>query len=168
MARYKVGDRIVSGDTEVVVGGIRYFPGRLTPADRVARGITDVPEPAPVDHQFYEQAGDGPPRPRAVSEICAAVLHPAIKAQARVLILSVFPEWRQANMTARAVELLRKGEASWTAAETAEAAVIEGAWGWIKAVRARSGALEVEASALTFEAALAWQPHDWPAPPAGA
>jgi hypothetical protein len=35
-----------------------------------------------------------------------------------------------------------KGEVTWTAAEQVEAAALDGAWGWIKAVRAASDVLE--------------------------
>ncbi|MEO5337112.1 MAG: hypothetical protein H7841_09495 [Magnetospirillum sp. WYHS-4] len=70
-----------------------------------------------------------------------------VKAEARRRINARFPEWRQANMTARAVELIRRGEATWTEAEQAEAALIDAAWAWIKSVRAASDAIEVRLAA---------------------
>jgi hypothetical protein len=69
----------------------------------------------------------------------------AIKAEARRRILAVFPDWKQANMTARGVELvkLRALNGLWTTGELAEADALQAAWDWIKAVRAASDALEV-------------------------
>lgn len=66
----------------------------------------------------------------------------AVKKAARNRILSRYPEWRQANMTARGVELLHLGEANWTAAEKQEGDALRAAWSWIKAVRMASDALE--------------------------
>lgn len=61
----------------------------------------------------------------------------AIKVGARARILARLPEWKQANMTARAVELVSLGQASGPEWEAMQAA-----WNWIKAVRAHSDALE--------------------------
>jgi hypothetical protein len=65
-----------------------------------------------------------------------------IKEEAQRRILARFPEWRQFNLTMRFTELLRKGEALWTAAERADATAFQGAWDWIKSVRAASNTLE--------------------------
>lgn len=66
-----------------------------------------------------------------------------IKLIARDHILAVFPEWRQANMTARSVELTRAGIAGdLTAGEQAEEAAIQAAWDWVKSVRSYSDTLE--------------------------
>ena len=61
-----------------------------------------------------------------------------IKAGARARILARLPEWKQANMTARAVELVALGQTS-----GAEWAAMQTAWDWIKAVRAHSDVLEL-------------------------
>ena len=66
----------------------------------------------------------------------------AVKAEARRRILALYPDWKQANLTARGVELLRKGEARWTAEELAEADAIHAAWDWVKSVRSASDAIE--------------------------
>lgn len=67
----------------------------------------------------------------------------SIKREARRRIVSVYPEWAQANMTARGVELTNiRHERQWTVEEEAEAAVLQQAWDWIKAARAASNALE--------------------------
>jgi hypothetical protein len=66
-----------------------------------------------------------------------------IKLIARDHILAVFPEWKQANMTARSVELTRAGiEGDLTAGEQAEEAAIQAAWDWVKSVRSYSDTLE--------------------------
>lgn len=61
----------------------------------------------------------------------------AVKAEARRRIVAAFPEWKQANMTARAVELIRDGDL-----EHADMVGLTVAWGWIKSVREASNALE--------------------------
>lgn len=72
----------------------------------------------------------------------ADVLVPKIKAKARDVILSRLPEWKQANMTARAVELVGAGQAS-----GAEWDAMQALWAWVKAVREHSDALEAQALA---------------------
>lgn len=67
-----------------------------------------------------------------------------VKVEARRRILLRFPEWKQANMTARGVELtlvLASG-GQWSPQEQAEADALQGAWDWIKQVRVASDALE--------------------------
>jgi hypothetical protein len=68
-----------------------------------------------------------------------------IKAEARRRILGKYPEWKQANMTARMVELnkIRASVGSWTAGEQIEVDVIQSAWDWVKSVRSASDALEL-------------------------
>ena len=64
-----------------------------------------------------------------------------IDGEARKRILAAYPEWKQANMTARALELMAKGQVNWTDAEQADIHNITAAWGWIKAVRDASNAI---------------------------
>lgn len=68
----------------------------------------------------------------------------AIKLAAREDVLARFPEWKQSNMTARAVELLeaKAAGAKWSPDEQAEADAIRNAWAWIKERRAQSDAEE--------------------------
>lgn len=68
----------------------------------------------------------------------------AIKEQARKRILAVLPEWKQANATARAVEMVASGQASgpeWEAMQTA--------WAWVKAIREYSNSLEQQAAQMS-------------------
>jgi hypothetical protein len=68
-----------------------------------------------------------------------------IKAEAGKRILVRYPQWKQANMTARMVELnkIRASVGSWTAGEQIEVDVIQSAWDWVKSVRSASDALEL-------------------------
>ncbi len=63
-----------------------------------------------------------------------------VKTEARRRIVAVFPEWKQMNMTARAVELLTIQPLS--GADLAEYEALQSAWAWIKRVRATSNTLE--------------------------
>lgn len=92
------------------------------------------------------------PEPRPTdAEIAAAALpaaqaakRAAIKTAARQIILSRYPEWRQANLTARAVELVSLNETSGP-----EWQQLQSIWAWIQAVRARSDLLEADVAACT-------------------
>jgi hypothetical protein len=87
---------------------------------------------------------------RAAAQAVLAAFDPqavpaeAVKAQARRRILARYPDWRQANMTARGVELAFKAAQglALSPAEAAEAAALQAAWSWIKAIRATADALE--------------------------
>jgi hypothetical protein len=80
-----------------------------------------------------------------------------IKLVARDHILAVFPAWKQANMTARSVDLTRAGLAgNLTAGEQAEEAAILAAWDWVKSVRTYSDTMEA-----AYEAAEDKQGFDY-------
>jgi hypothetical protein len=101
-----------------------YPPNWLTnvkPEQLTRRGIvkTAIPDPEPV--------------PPSVDQV---------KGEAQRRIYEVYPQWKQANMTARAVELVRKGEANWTAQEQAESQALDAAWVWVKSIREKSNTLE--------------------------
>jgi hypothetical protein len=95
------------------------------------------------------------PRPTD-AEIAAAALPAAkaakkqqIKAATRAHILARYPEWRQANLTARAVELVSLGQT--TGPEWGQMQAI---WNWIKATRARSDLLESDVDNCTTAEAV--------------
>lgn len=80
----------------------------------------------------------------------AAPIIVEVKLHARERILARYPDWRQANMTARSVELtetLATGGVL-TADEQAEVAAMKAAWAWIKSVRVKSGEHEAAINAL--------------------
>lgn len=126
-----------------------------------------------LDVDFVAYAADGgckiewlsaKPRPTD-AEIAAAALPAAkaakkqqIKQVARARILARYPEWMQANLTARAVELVSLNETSGP-----EWQQMQSIWAWIKAVRARSDLLEADVAACTTVAAVdAVQLSGWP------
>ncbi len=82
------------------------------------------------------------------------------KAESRRRILALAPEWKQRNMLARSIELLRKDPtiSGLTAAEANEAAKIEKAWAKITAVRTASNQLEAEITNGTYTR----NARDWP------
>lgn len=90
-------------------------------------------------------------------------LSAAVKAEAARRILALAPDWKQRNATARAVELVRKGEAAWTADEAAEAAGIEALWTRIKAIRGASDRIEEGLAAAGPDALAAFDVDaGWP------
>jgi hypothetical protein len=97
------------------------------------------------------------PEPRPTdAEIAAAALPAAqaakkreIKQAARAHILARYPEWKQTNLLARAVELVSLGDlagAEWTQ--------MQAGWAWIQATRARSDLLESDVDACTTAEAV--------------
>lgn len=91
-------------------------------------------------------------KPRPTDAQIAAAALPAAKAAkraeikqvARARILARYPEWMQANLTARAVELVSLGQT--TGPEWGQMQAI---WNWIKAQRARSDLLEADVDNCT-------------------
>ena len=81
---------------------------------------------------------------REAEEQAAAVTAIMVKAEAQRRIYARFPQWRQANLVARGVELqdVWRTVGSWTAGEQAEADALKAAWSWIRETRAASDALE--------------------------
>lgn len=61
-----------------------------------------------------------------------------IKAKAGETIIARLPQWKQSNLTARAVELQSTGPTSWTQDEQTEWAAIQAEWAWVKSIRAQS------------------------------
>ena len=89
----------------------------------------------------------------------------AVKAEAGRRILAIAPEWKQRNLTARAAELLRKGEGNWTAEEQAEVSKMDGLWDRVKALRAASDTHETAVAAMTPAELAAFEPMEdilWP------
>lgn len=68
-----------------------------------------------------------------------------VKAQAAARILALYPEWKQRNMTAQAVVLLRIAQdRPWTMQEAQGSADLEAAWAAVDAVRTRSNEIEAD------------------------
>lgn len=92
----------------------------------------------------------------------AEVMAP-IKQHAQNLIYSRYPQWRQANMTARAVELSLSQPLS--PLDALELEDISAAWAWVRSVRLHCAALEEQLNACTeADQITAWrQSADWQA-----
>lgn len=80
-----------------------------------------------------------------------------IKQDAAEHILAVLPQWKQANMTARAVELAEIRESrAMTADESAQHQALLGAWAWVRSVRTASDVAEADVAAMTRAELDAW------------
>lgn len=80
-----------------------------------------------------------------------------IKHAARDHILGPLPEWRQANATARALQITRiEAERALTESEQGELAALESAWAWVVAVRQASDAIEADVAGMTRAELDAW------------
>lgn len=86
-----------------------------------------------------------------------------IKLSARAHILASLPEWKQANATARGLELTRIGMTrALTEPEQAELAGLEYAWAWVKSIRTLSDVAEAELAGMTRAELDAWTEPSWP------
>lgn len=65
-----------------------------------------------------------------------------VKDAAYIRIVSLCPEWKQRNLTARAAELAMKGPDNWTAEEQSEVVAGQAIWDQIKAIRVASDVIE--------------------------
>lgn len=86
--------------------------------------------------------GETPVPPQASPPLTGPRLNDRIKAAARAVILARYPAWKQANMTARAVELVEIGPLNRSPSQDAELESLRAAWAWVKSVRAKSDAAE--------------------------
>lgn len=92
---------------------------------------------------WVETTGDDPTDADVLAVIDPPPSPELVKAEAKRRILASYPEWKQANMTARGVELMRiRMSRAWTADEQSEADALQAAWDWIKGIRTKSNALE--------------------------
>ena len=74
----------------------------------------------------------------------AGILKQEVKTLAQNKINAIAPEWKQRNMLALGLTLIKKGEANWTAEETEQAAQMEAFWGIVESIRAKSDLVEEE------------------------
>ncbi len=101
---------------------------------------------------LYTEAGEIAADP-ANPVIQSDVLTVAIKAEAYRRIITIIPEWKQRNLTARATELSMKVAAggSLTAEEQAEWDAGEDIWTKVKVIRTKSDVLEAQVSGMTVK-----------------
>jgi hypothetical protein len=114
----------------------------------ILRSFIDPPAPA-FNATLEWQTSELVVAPESVTRVWSsgrlplATQQQAVKNECGRRIYTPFPQWRQANYTARATELvLAKTNGALTQAETDELAALQAAWAWIKSVRAASDVLE--------------------------
>jgi len=159
---YMLDDKPLDPNAPFEHDGVLYPPGWLqtaSPEEKEAIGVTEVPDPPPVNDRFY--LSDGVPKP---IEWVQAMFTSEIKARAQQEILHKYPAWHQSNVNSRGVELVHTSasDRELTPGENAEIVGFKVMWDDIKALRAHSDALEAEMLALSFEELTAWQQHGWP------
>lgn len=126
------------------------------------KGWTVRPEPPGYNPDTHEAIWDGSAW-QIVPETLRAVIHQRIKQAARAHILASLPEWKQANATARGLELTRVGMTrALTEPEQAELAGLEYAWAWVKSIRTLSDVAEAELAGMTRAELDAWTEPSWP------
>lgn len=159
--------RVVRANDKFILNEMQYLNGiaGLSAEQITERGIVKMPN---VPHGRFGEFSQDEARPGHwvidLTRIRALVVD-EIKSSARNVILKRFPEWKQANMTARGTELtftLASG-GTLSEAEQAEVAELQAAWGWIKTIRTHSNKLEAEVNGVEFDGLVEWQQHDWPA-----
>jgi hypothetical protein len=102
--------------------------------------ITDVGDILAQIHKLHVQSGVLTERPADPGEIEAVKASAIARVNQRAgeIIASQLPHWKQANLTARAIELQSVGAANWNESESQEWADITAAWTWVKSIRAQS------------------------------
>lgn len=120
--------------------------------------LVAAPEGCGIGWVYTDTGGLEPP-PIQIDEARATAIA-RVKADAGHVIMNRYPDWKQRNLTARAVELLANGAASGPEWEALSAA-----WAWISAVRQESDRVEMAILAadtqIDIDAALATA--TWPA-----
>lgn len=106
---------------------------------------TDVAPTTYHDQSGSSQSLDG--NQLTISRSFTAARTPSleeVKEEARRRILDLVPEWKQVNLTARAVELqdIYRVNGAWTTEEQAEHDALVAAWAEIKAIRTKSDEIE--------------------------
>jgi hypothetical protein len=107
-------------------------------------------DPAQPEHSALERATsqlvvtpEQVERVWTVERKSLAVQQQCVKDECGRRIYTPFPQWRQANYTARATELvLAKTNGGLTQEESDELTALQAVWTWIKSVRAASDLLE--------------------------
>lgn len=131
---------------------IRWIEGHTYEADTGATYYSGAEAPS------LEDAGDCLANPRTYSSLATPL---EIKAEAQRRILAIAPAWRQSNMIARVLEMVRDNGANvsaWPIELQQENAAYQAVWDRIKAIRAFSDELEAASPLLVEMAAGDWPP----------
>ena len=135
---------------------------------RLADGATIPPDPANRDRADMLrqiEAAEAEVLPAPAPTVAALVA--STKAEAQRRILAAFPVWKQANMTARGVELVDKVAYGETLSqdEAGERDALRAAWAWVKSARAASDEIEAAIAGMTDAERVAFNAltrPEWP------
>jgi hypothetical protein len=111
--------------------GSYYWGPDLSTYQTLAAGWPEGNPPLPSETEL-----------QAAYQAATAPTAAEVKGEAARRILAILPEWKQRNLTARAAELAKIGQANWTQAEADEWAAGQALWDQIKAIRAKSDQIE--------------------------
>ena len=150
----------------------RQWLDSATSEQLAAIGVSKTPDPVIPDLRFHDfvQRADGTyaSTPKSVTDMpdpVSGVVFPGIRSQLKGIvnaeagrrILAIAPEWKQANMTARMVELMPKMIGNTTSAdEKAEISAAHAIWDRIKAIRAYSNTITQAIDGLDHAGCSAW------------
>jgi hypothetical protein len=145
---------------EVATGNIELFSHNdadaavyEAPGYGVITGVGDIIDQI---HNLHVQSGVLMGRPADPGELdtlkAAAIVR--INQRAGEIITTQLPQWRQANLTARAVELQSLGSGNWTESEAQEWAGITSLWDWVKSIRGQSNIAVAAVSTASSEAEI--------------
>lgn len=150
MARYA----LIQGGVEVKQRDFDGDPPTLAPNKGAWLPVVTVDNTSGISLETHHRVTTRTVEPTRALVTVTAVVHPLdrlvalVKAEANRRILARYPQYKQANMTARAVKLSDiRHSRPLTSDETAEKAAIEAAWDWVTSVRATSNSIEAEITA---------------------
>jgi hypothetical protein len=119
--------------------------------------ITDVGDILDQIHNLHVQSGvlmDRPADPGQLMALKAAAIA-RINQRAGEIITTQLPQWKQANLIARAVELQSTGAPNWNESEAQEWADVTAIWDWVKSIRAQSNVAVDAVSVAANESEIA-------------
>ena len=129
---------------------VRYIASEGPPRYRIVMVVDDAvgkwQHATRVASFRYNPDVDRVEENRGVKDMPAAQVNAAliarVKSDAGQRIVAIVPEWKQRNLIARAALLSRKGEANWSADDSAAWAAGEAVWNRVVAIRSNSDAAE--------------------------
>lgn len=138
--------------------GIYQFQRNNPPQSRSTHTPVEL-EPVFDGEKYVQQWADGTLRPQEELDAQLEMVVGNVKRIANRKISEKYPDWKQRNMTMRAVTL--NATSPLTDEEQAELVAISAAWDEIDAIRAASDTLEQELAAMPLEEAILFDVGSW-------